>query len=191
MEADASAGYDTIADQFIAMRSASGRKTVQGWARSLPTGCSIVDVGAGYGEPLTSVLIKEGLSVWAIDASPKLIAEFSRRFPNVEVACEAAQHSSFFSRTFDAAMIVGVIFLLKEDVQHAVIQRLGNVLRPDGRLLLSAPWQTGTWKDVLTNETSRSLGAATYQRLLENSGFGLITTYSDEDGNHYYDATRL
>jgi len=191
MTIDASAGYDAIADEFIAIRSTSGRNIVRGWAKSLPSGCSVIDIGAGHGEPLTSALIDEGLSVWAIDASPNLVKAFRKRFPKIKVACDAVEHSTFFDRTFDAALMVGLIFLLDEDRQKAVIDRVADILAPDGRFLFSAPWQIGCWNDLLTNETSSSLGAEEYQRMLEQSGFALIATHEDESGTNYFESKRL
>ncbi|MEL6360475.1 MAG: hypothetical protein AAFR21_05275 [Pseudomonadota bacterium] len=43
---DLSAGYDAIADQFIAARSASGTDLVRTWASSLTPKSSIIDIGA-------------------------------------------------------------------------------------------------------------------------------------------------
>lgn len=191
MTIDPSAGYDAIADEFIAIRSTSGRDIVRKWAESLPPGCSVIDIGAGHGEPLTSALIEEGLSVWAIDASQNLVNAFRNRFPNIEVACEAVEHSTFFDRKFDAALMVGLIFLLDEACQAAVIDRVYDILVPNGRLLFSAPWQIGSWNDLLTNQTSRSLGAEKYKRMLEQSGFALIATREDEGGTHYFEAKRV
>ena len=191
MTEDASSGYDAIADEFVAVRSASGRVLVREWARTLPSGCSIVDVGAGFGEPLTSVLVDEGLSVWAIDASPVLVNAFKLRFPDIEIACESAEHGRFFDRTFEAALMVGVIFLLPEERQHSVINRLSEAIEPEGRLLFSAPRHVCKWKDTLTNQTSLSLGAETYEHLLEQAKFHLVASRFDEAGTHYYEAQRL
>ena len=191
MAEDASRGYEAVADEFMAVRSTSGRSIVQKWAASLPAGCSVVDVGAGHGEPLTSVLIDEGLSVWAIDASPKMVAAFRQRFPDAEVACEAAERSSFFGRKFDAAMAIGLIFLLPENKQSELIRRISGALRAGGRLLFSAPWQVGSWKDVLTGQTSWSLGAEGYERTLGEAGFRVRDKYVDEGGTHFYETQRI
>ncbi len=191
---DTSNGYEAVAEEFMAVRStSSGRAVVQKWAASLPRGSSVVDVGAGYGEPLTSTLIDEGLALSAIDASPKMVAAFRRRFPAVEVACEPAERSRFFDRTFDAAMAIGLIFLMPEVSQRELIRRISDALKPEGRLLFSAPWQVGTWTDILTGQPSWSLGAEEYGRVLAHSGFRLIDEYDepvDEGGTHYYEAQK-
>lgn len=190
MPEDASNGYEAVADEFMAVRSTSGLAVVQMWAASLPRGGSVVDVGAGFGEPLTSALIDEGLAVSAIDASPKLVAAFRRRFPGVEVACEPAERSRFFDRTFDAALAIGLIFLLPADSQRELIRRIVGVLKPRGKLLFSAPRQVCTWNDVLTGQPSLSLGAGEYRRILGSSGLHLIKEHVDEGETHYYEAQK-
>jgi SAM-dependent methyltransferase len=187
---DASNGYEAVAEEFMAVRSTSGRAVVQKWAASLPRACSVVDVGAGSGEPLTSALIDEGLGVSAIDASPKMVAAFRRCFPGVEVACEPAELSRFFNRTFDAALAIGLIFLLPENSQRELIRRISGALNSGGRLLFSAPQQVGTWNDILTGQPSWSLGAEEYGRVLAHSRFRLIDEHDDEGGAHYYEAQK-
>ncbi len=187
---DPSAGYDAIADQFVAARSSSGTELVRNWARSLASNSSIIDIGAGHGEPLTSALIDAGHSVWAIDASTRLVDAFKKRLPGVPIACETVEESDFFQRRFDAALMVGLIFLLPKDRQVVAFRNLSSVLLPGGRLLFSAPRQTGSWQDLLTKKTSWSLGEETYQNLLEQSGFSVIATHEDEGGSHYYEAQR-
>lgn len=190
MSEDASNGYEAVAEEFMAVRSTSGRAVVQKWAASLPRACSVVDVGAGYGEPLTSALIEEGLTVSAIDASPKMVAAFRRRFPGVEVACEAAERSRFFNRTFDAALAIGLMFLLSEESQRELVRRVSGALKPGGRLLFSAPRQVGAWNDILTGQPSWSLGAEEYGRVLAHSGFHLIDEHVDQGGTHYFEAQK-
>jgi SAM-dependent methyltransferase len=191
---DASNGYEAIAEEFMAVRSASGREVVRKWAASLPRASSVVDIGAGHGEPLTSALIDEGHAVSAIDASPTMVAAFRRRFPGVDVACEAAERSGFFGRTFDAALAIGLIFLLPAHAQRELIRRISGALNPAGRLLFSAPRQVCTWNDVLTGQPSWSLGAGEYERILVDTGFRPLDEHDepvDQGGTHYYEAQKV
>ncbi len=190
MPSDPSNGYDAIADEFIAVRSASGRLVVEEWAASLPQGASVIDVGAGSGEPLTAALIEAGLTVAAIDASPKMIAAFRRRFPGAETACELAETSRFFDRKFDAALAVGLIFLLEPETQRALIPHLSTALEPGGRLLFSAPRQVCEWDDLLTGRRSWSLGDREYRALLNAAGLDVTDAYADSGGTWYYDAQK-
>jgi len=186
---DRSEGYDGIADQFMAARRDIGASFVRSWARdNLPPTGSIMDVGCGSGVPITQALVDEGFEVFGVDASPNLIAAFRRRFPDAQSACEAAQDSAFFHRTFDAVVSIGLLFLLAKEDQERVLCRLACSLRPGGRFLFSAPRETCEWQDILTGRLSRSLGEQEYERILGASGLCLIRCHQGE--NHFFDAAK-
>jgi 2-polyprenyl-3-methyl-5-hydroxy-6-metoxy-1,4-benzoquinol methylase len=188
---DLSSGWDGIADQFIRVRSSIGAGFVRRWARArLAQGAAIVDVGCGSGFPIAMALVEDGFAVAGIDASPRLIDAFQRNIPNADAACEAAQRSAFFDRKFDAAIAVGVIFLLAEEDQRALIFKVAGALKPRGHFLFSAPFEKCEWPDNLTGRQSKSLGAADYERLLVEAGFQLLGCRQDEGGNTYFDAGR-
>ncbi len=189
MNIDRSEGWDGVAEQFMAARSDIGATLVRSWARdNLPPSSSVVDVGCGSGVPIAQALIEDGFTVFGIDASPLLIAAFRRRFPHVRTACEAAQDSAFFNRTFDAAVSIGLLFLLSEDDQERVIYRVGGSLRAGGRFLFSAPREICEWQDMLTGRPSRSLGEKEYERILQASGLCLVRCLQGE--NHFFDAAK-
>jgi SAM-dependent methyltransferase len=191
---DSSNGYEHIAQHFLAGRgraaNAIGAAEVRAWARSLPPGATVLDLGSGSGLPLTNVLIDEGLTVYGVDASPTLVAAFRTNLPGVAVACESVEESSFFDRPFDAVLAWGLWFLLPQATQLDLLRRVADVLRPGGRLLFTAPAQACTWRDVMTGEESRSLGAEVYRARLTDLGFPTVREYDDEGENHYYDAVK-
>lgn len=191
MSIDRSEGWDGVAGQFMAVRSDIGARLVQSWAREhLPAAGAVVDVGCGSGVPIAQVLIDEGFEVFGIDASPVLVAAFRRRFPQAPCACEAAQDSEFFHRRFDAAVSVGLLFLLAGADQRDVVRRVARSLRPGGRFLFSAPREACQWQDLLTGRRSISLGADEYERLLQACGLQLVGYRVDEGENNYYDAVK-
>lgn len=188
---DQSEGWEDVAGSFMAARSSVGADLVLSWARAnLPRSGCVVDIGCGSGEPIARTLIDAGFDVFGIDASPTLIAAFRQRFLGAQSACEAAQDSAFFDRTFDAAVSVGLVFLLAEDDQRKLILRIAQALRPEGRVLFSAPREICEWQDTLTGRRSISLGAEAYEELLRASGLQLAGALVDEGGNHYFDAVR-
>ena len=191
MTTDSSVGWDDAADAFLKARSGTGAELVRSWVREhLRLAQSVVDIGCGFGEPVTRVLVDEGLDVFAIDASPRLIDEFRRRFPDVPCVCEPAQRSTFFDRSFDAAIAVGLVFLLSAEDQALLIRNVASALSPVGHFLFSAPHQPAEWEDMLTGRTSVSLGRDAYIRLLDDAGLSLAGTLTDEGGNHYFDAMK-
>jgi len=193
MPMDHSEGWEDVAEHFMAARSDTGAHLVLSWAReNLPRSRSgsVIDIGCGSGVPIAHTLIDAGVDVFGIDASPTLIAAFRRQFPKAQSACEAAQDSPFFHRTFDAAVAIGLLFLLTEDDQQKVIRRVANVLKPGGRFLFTAPREKCEWDDTLTGRRSKSLGAEAYEQLLRESGLHLASSRIDEGGNNYYDAVK-
>jgi SAM-dependent methyltransferase len=79
---DRSNGYEGVSEEFLARRGSSTRSTgigvkeVRKWARTLPRGCSVIDLGCGPGFPITVVLVEEGLRVFGVDAAPSFVAAF-------------------------------------------------------------------------------------------------------------------
>jgi SAM-dependent methyltransferase len=190
-EIDSSSGYESFAVEFLERRCIGiGVKEVKEWAKSLPHGCSVIDVGCGPGFPLAEALLAEGLNVFGVDGSPMLVGAFRKNLPNNPVSCEAVQRSKFFDRTFDAVLSWGLVFLLEAEDQRHLIQRFGDILKPGGRLLFTAPARIAVWNDAMTNVESRSLGAEEYRRLLAEAGFVVCREYEDVGENHYYEAVK-
>jgi len=109
-----------------------------------------------------------------------------QNFPDIEIACEAAEKSAFFDRQFDGILSVGLIFLLSPDTQRQLLPRIAEALKPNGQLLFSAPKETGSWQDILTKRESYSLGEREYHQLLSVSDLKISGSYVDEGGSHYY-----
>lgn len=183
-------GWEAVAKTFMTVRSEVGADVVRRWATQLPPGGTVVDLGCGFGEPVTRTLIEAGLAVSGVDASPTLVAEYRRRFPDCPVVCEAAETSDLFGQQFDGALAVGLLFLLPEEDQYRLIQRVARALRSGGRFLFSAPRQVCEWDDRLTRRASRSLGEEAYREALEAVGLGVADQRTDAGGNHYFDAVK-
>jgi SAM-dependent methyltransferase len=191
---DKSNGYEEIAPIFISGRgqnpSGVGASVVAEWSQMLPGGAMVLDLGCGTGVPISQVLIERGFHVYAVDASPTMVAAFRGRFPTVPVECAAVEDSDFFDRTFDAVVACGLFFLLDVQDQRRLIGKIAGVLRSGGRLLFTAPSQSCSWRDAMTGKTSISLGYEAYQKALEAEAMSLVGTGSDEGENHYYFALK-
>lgn len=184
--------YETHAHDFLAARDGSsiGADVVSRWARSLPAGTDVIEIACGGGYPVSRALVESGVHLWAVDASATLLETFRLRFPAVPTQCCPALECDFFGRKFGAAVSIGLLFLLDEAEQIALLHRVSEILLPAGRFLFTAPLQTGTWRDMATGHECRSLGEARYVQALESAGFRVIDMYVDQGQNNHYDAQK-
>src|SRR5581483_1141873 len=184
-----------IAEIYINTRGRAvdgiGASTAHAWAQTFPAGSAILDLGCGTGIPVTRILLAAGLNVYAVDASPKMVADFRQNFPHVPVACESVERSLFFNRRFDGIISVGLLFLLPEENQRVLIPKMAAALHPGGKLLFTAPIDKVEWKDIMTEQLSRSLGAEQYRALMLASGLSIGEELDDEGGNHYFCGVRV
>lgn len=185
--------YESHAHEFLAARDGSliGADIVSRWARQLPRGTDVIEIACGGGYPVTRALVEAGVNVWAIDASPTLLGVFRARFPGIPTQCSSALESDYFGRKFGAAVAIGLIFLLEESEQVALLQRVSEILLPEGRFLFTAPATSGTWRDITTGHESRSLGEARYVQALESAGFRVIGMDVDTGENCHYEAQKV
>ena len=190
---DRSNGWEAVAPDFIKYSSQStiGVATIQRWARELPLGASILDLGCGPGTLRSAALNNAGFSVYAVDAAPTMASAYQSRYPSARVVCEPVEESSFFGQTFDGVLAWGLIFLLPAETQRSLIHRVARALKTGGRFLFTAPVQSCAWADVSTGQQSLSLGVSAYTSIIAEAGLGLVTEYTDEGENHYYDTIKL
>lgn len=192
---DKSNGYEQIAPIFIKGRGQAingvGKSAVRKWTQTLLRNSTVLDVGCGTGIPVSLVLINEGMTVYAIDASPTMVKAFQQNFPNNPVACEAVEDSLFFNRKFDAIIAWGLIFLLPAELQEIVIQKAANALQTAGKFLFTATGKRNEWRDAMTDQHSLSLGPEKYKELLAGSGLSLVEEFEDEGENHYFNAIKI
>lgn len=188
---DWSNGYESIAEAFMMARTPSiGPTVVRRWCKALPAGASILDLGCGTGVPISETLLQQGFAVYGVDASETLIAKFRERFPGVPVECNSVEESPFFSRSFDAAVAWGLMFLLRPDAQRRLIGKVARALNRHGHLLFTAPREAVTWNDGMTDLPSCSLGHESYERELVAHDLRLVGSDVDEGDNHYYFAVK-
>jgi SAM-dependent methyltransferase len=192
---DRSNGYEAVSEEFLARRgngetrsTAIGVKEVRKWARTLPRSSNVIDLGCGPGFPITVILVEEGLKVFGVDAASSFVAAFQRNLPGTPIVCESVLESTLFGRTFDAVLSIGLMFLLKVEEQHRLIQRFEEILVPGGRLLFTATAKPAVWNDAMTGLESISLGAEEYRKLLGAAGISVAQEYEDVGESHYFDA---
>lgn len=168
---DRSNGYEAVSEEFLARRGNSrtrsiaiGVKEVRKWAKSLPHGSSVIDLGCGPGFPITVVLVEEGLQVFGVDAATSFVAAFQCNLPGIPIVCESVLESRLFDRTFDAVLSIGLMFLLKDEEQRRLIERFAEILVPGGRMIFNSTTKPAIWNDSMTGLESISLGDKEYKK---------------------------
>ncbi len=189
---DKSNGYEAIAEAFArARRPFIGPSIVRKWAKQLQPGSTILDIGCGFGVPISQALLQEGFVVFGVDASETLVAKFRERFPNVAVECSSVEESQFFNRSFDAIVAWGLMFLLPAETQRSLIGKVARTLPSNGQFLFTSPRQACSWMDGMTGLPSISLGHEVYVQEMAAHGLTLAGNDEDEGQNYYYLATKL
>ena len=190
MPDDGANGYEEYAEIFMRARNLKiGLSVMRKWAGQLAPGSELLELGCGHGV-ISQVLLEAGVKLSVVDASPTLLREFHSRFPDVEVECSTAQKSELLSRKYDGVVAWGLILLLAETDQRSVLRRAADALRPNGRLVFTAPNEALTWKDSITEMPSLSLGATVYEALLRDLGLDVSSGVIDEGGNCYYEGIK-
>lgn len=180
--------YEAHAQEFMKYRERSeiGVSTVLAWSHSLPSQASILDLGCGSGQPIAIALARAGFEMHGIDTSTTLVKAYREKLPQAQVMCESVEDSTFFHRQFDAVIAIGLMFLLDENVQTQLIQKVASHLRNGGQFLFTAPTQIHQWQDVLTGAEAKSLGAEAYIFQCHDAGLALVSEFIDEGENHYF-----
>jgi predicted TPR repeat methyltransferase len=180
--------WEMTSERFISARNSTiGITVLNNWCKNLARGSTVLDIGCGFGVPNMEMLIESGFNVYGIDISITMLKELHKKYPFVITACEAAEDSSFFNKIFDGIISTGLIFLLSKKAQIKLLYKAADALKPCGRFLFSVPEQACEWDDILTGETSRSLGKDVYVNELSLKGLSLFNEYNDEGENHYFD----
>ena len=108
-----------------------------------------IDVGCGSGV-IAEHLADTAARVDAVDANPAAI-EYARAHtthPNVCYHLACAEELAFEEGTFDFACCMEVIEHLHEPQIAALLRRIGRVLKPGGRLLVTTPNYQSLWPAV-------------------------------------------
>lgn len=192
MSTNSISAYEKHAQKFLQHRDKStvGTQVTKQWAHSLIPNADVLEIACGGGIPVSQTLVNVGLKLWAIDSSHTLISIFKNRFPNIPAQCATVLESDFFLRDFDAAISIGLIFLLSEEDQINMLKRISKILRPRASFLFTAPIEKGTWIDVNTGHSCISLGQDAYESVLAQSGFRVMKCYEDSGKNNYYETQK-
>ena len=107
----------------------------------LKTGEKLLDIGCGTGCSLASLAENFGIVPFGTDISEKTVAVAGALHPGISFTCANACSLPFEDASFDAVLMECVITLL--DDPAAALSEAVRILKPGGRLILSALVNTG------------------------------------------------
>jgi SAM-dependent methyltransferase len=145
------------------------------FARLLPPGGRVLDIGCGMGEPIASWFVAHGHEVTGIDSSPSLIALAADRFPGQEWIV-ADMRALDLGRRFDGLIAWHSFFHLSPEDQQPMFARFAAHAAPGAPLMFTSGTShgeaIGTWQGEPLYHGS--LDPADYDALLAANGFSVV-----------------
>lgn len=145
------AHFDGVADDYdevLPFFSSFARKAVQHLAPAW--GTRALDLAAGRGA-FTAELLNRGLSVVAVDGSPRMVELLARDFPAADSAVMDAGSLACPDASFDLVTCGFAIHIVADP--HAVMEEMLRVLKPGATLALTVPGRADgspdPWQDPL------------------------------------------
>jgi ubiquinone/menaquinone biosynthesis C-methylase UbiE len=151
--------FNVIAGQWDSMRREFFSESVREKAyraANTKTGQSAADIGAGTGF-ITEGLLGQGLSVIAVDQSPEMLEQLSKKFPNSNLNCRegTAEHLPVEDHSVDK--VFANMFLHHVEEPLTAIREMVRILKPGGQLIIT-DIETHLHEFLRTEQHDRWLG---------------------------------
>jgi SAM-dependent methyltransferase len=109
----------------------------------VPRGATVLDAGSGMGR-VADGLVRRGHRVTAVEKDPGLVAQSRSTFPGVAVVesdllglTAALLAAEGHPTSYDLVVVVGnVMVLLADGTERQILETLGRLLKPAGRMLV-------------------------------------------------------
>jgi ubiquinone/menaquinone biosynthesis C-methylase UbiE len=142
-------------------------------------GRRVLEVGCGTGLFAAALSERATAKVWAVDASPEMLAVARAQAPRVAFRQASAEQLPFKPAAFERAVARLVVHVLDRPRAFAELRR---VLRPDGRLVVASfdpdhvrgYWLNRFFPSILTIDLARFPALETLDRELRDAGFAAV-----------------
>lgn len=142
-------------------------------------GRRVLEVGCGTGLFAAALAERAVAKVWAVDASPEMLAVARAQAPRVAFRQASADRLPFKPAAFERAVARLVVHVLDHPRAFAELRR---VLQPDGRLVIASfdpahvrgYWLNRFFPSILTIDLARFPAVETLDRELREAGFAAV-----------------
>ncbi|HWM47852.1 MAG TPA: class I SAM-dependent methyltransferase [Xanthobacteraceae bacterium] len=151
------------------------------FAKLLPEGGAVLDIGCGSGEPIARHLIAGGYRVTGIDSSPTLIGMCRSRFPHAEWRV-ADMRSLSLGHRFDGMLAWDSFFHLTPDDQRSMFAVFRAHAAAAAALMFTSGPRAGEAIGSYQGEPlyHSSLGLDEYAALLRRYGFEIVAHRAED-----------
>jgi SAM-dependent methyltransferase len=179
--------YNENAESIFAMYTSLKGGGEKYWKLAFPPGSEILDIGSGSGRDV-NLLIERQYEAYGVEPSCNLRALSLLKMPKLQGRISSGALPNLVAqmgRKFDGILCSAIFQHIPPDQQFDAAVDIKNLLKPDGRLLLSFP------KDRPgLDTTGREENGRLYTKLIpeevillfERLGFRCIGNWDDEDG---------
>jgi len=139
-------GYDRVAEQYLATKKAEDPATLAAlmdFARGLPLGAAVLDLGCGAGVP-TRRWLAERFAVTGVDLSGRQLELARRHVPAATFVKADMTDLDFEPATFDAVVSLHAVIHVPRAEHPALLDAIRSWLKPGGAFL--ATWAVGAWE---------------------------------------------
>jgi len=176
---------DEHAEELFALYEGAESGPARYFKFAFPPGAEILDIGAGSGRDL-GILIREQYEAYGVEPSPRLRALATRVAGRAGRIYDGALPglSTQIGRKFDEVLCAAVFQHIPREQQFDAAFDIRNLLKPDGRLLVSVPKDRPGIDASGRDERGRlytQLVPEELELLFERLGFQRIGAWEDAD----------
>jgi len=164
------------------------------FAKLLPRGCRVLDLGCGPGVPFDKRLAEDGFAVTGVDISRKHVGIARGQVPDATFVAGDFSAMDFDEQSFDGILSLYAIFHIPRAEHEALFAKMRRWLKPRGTLLLCLGARNFAYDEEegwcgATKMAWSSFTGPGYERMIRELGFSILRTEyegSAEEVEHHF-----